>query len=180
MITIRSAALADLDAVLAVGRAAWIDAFRLIAGDDFVTAGLARWWTPDSLAPEIAADRVLVAERREQVVAMACFVSRPEQLVVRRLYVLPTAQGTGVGSALMTDLVARAATRGLSLSFLDGNRRAQTFYEAHGFRVTGLVPDPDGPPHQVRMERPSHAATGSSPSFRHHVAHRHIIGGAAS
>ena len=180
MIIVRTAAPADLASALAVGRAAWIDAFRPIAGDDFVTAGLARWWTPDSLAPEIAAGRVLVAERAGPVVAMACVADRPGRLVIRRLYVLPAAQGSGVGSALMTEIVARAGARGISLSVLDGNRRAQTFYESRGFRVTGMEPDPDAPPHQLWMDRPRPATCGSSPSSRHHVAQRHIIQGGTS
>jgi putative acetyltransferase len=64
---------------------------------------------------------------------------------IEQLYVLPEAQGRGVGSALLAG--AQAAQAELSLWTFQRNVRAQAFYEERGFR---LVRETDG---SENMER---------------------------
>lgn len=64
----------------------------------------------------------------------------PETIELRRIYVLATAHGSGLGAALMERAVADARTLGrtrLALGVHPGNARARAFYERHGFRVVG-------------------------------------------
>jgi len=59
---------------------------------------------------------------------------------LRRIYTLPLAQGTGLGTALMDRAVADARTMGkrrLLLGVLGSNTRARAFYERHGFAIAG-------------------------------------------
>lgn len=59
---------------------------------------------------------------------------------LRRIYTLPLAQGTGLGTALMTRAIEDARDVGrarLLLGVLGTNRRARDFYERHGFAVLG-------------------------------------------
>ncbi len=59
---------------------------------------------------------------------------------LRRIYMLPLAQGTGLGKALMAQAVrdARAMGKGrLLLGVLGRNERARGFYERQGFLVAG-------------------------------------------
>lgn len=52
--------------------------------------------------------------------------------------------GLGIGTALMTELIAAARKRGviqLELEFLEGNSRARALYEKMGFRVVGMRPN---------------------------------------
>lgn len=56
------------------------------------------------------------------------------------LYVAPSRIGTGIGRALITDLVARAARAGFTtvrLWVLAENHRARRFYERAGFALDG-------------------------------------------
>lgn len=63
---------------------------------------------------------------------------RPAELYVTDLQVLPELQGRGVGTAVLREIIAKAATLGIpvALQVLRVNRRAQRLYERLGFRVT--------------------------------------------
>jgi ribosomal protein S18 acetylase RimI-like enzyme len=63
---------------------------------------------------------------------------RPAELYVTDLQVLPELQGCGVGTAVLREIIAKAATLGLpvALQVLRVNRRAQRLYERLGFSVT--------------------------------------------
>ena len=59
---------------------------------------------------------------------------------LRRIYTLPLAQGTGLGSALMARALVDARERGkrrLLLGVLGRNMRARAFYERQGFAIVG-------------------------------------------
>jgi ribosomal protein S18 acetylase RimI-like enzyme len=64
---------------------------------------------------------------------------RPAKLYVTDLQVLPELQGRGMGTAVLREIIAKAATFGIpvALQVLRVNRRAQRLYERLGFRVTG-------------------------------------------
>ncbi|HEY7197580.1 MAG TPA: GNAT family N-acetyltransferase [Gaiellaceae bacterium] len=70
---------------------------------------------------------------------------------LEQLYVLPEAQGRGVGGALLAAAVARRREAGdteLRLWTLEGNEPGRRFYEAHGWRLaseTRVVPYPPHP-----------------------------------
>jgi GNAT superfamily N-acetyltransferase len=64
---------------------------------------------------------------------------------IEQLYVLPEAQGRGVGSALL-EIAMRASGR-LQLWTFQRNRRARKFYEARGF---ALVEETDGAGNEER------------------------------
>ena len=55
-------------------------------------------------------------------------------------------QGKGVGSELMIGCLERTDGEGLPAYLESSNERNVPFYERHGFRVTGRIDLPDGPP----------------------------------
>jgi ribosomal protein S18 acetylase RimI-like enzyme len=63
---------------------------------------------------------------------------RPAELYVTDLQILPELQGRGAGTAVLREIIAKAATLGIpvALQVLRVNRRAQRLYERLGFRVT--------------------------------------------
>jgi len=65
---------------------------------------------------------------------------RGEVPVVWKLYVLPAAQGRGVGSTLLRALQDQVPGRPVELEHVEGNDRAAAFYARHGL-------------HEVRRER---------------------------
>ena len=73
---------------------------------------------------------------------------------LKKLYVEPVLQGNGIGAALLEH-----AIRNLDASYLwalEKNTRAITFYQRHGFHLTGeKQPEEDTPEYLVRLERSS-------------------------
>jgi len=88
------------------------------------------------------------------VVATGNIDLRHDVPIVWKLYVVPPAQGTGVGSALIRELLAVADGRPVRLEYIDGNDKAAAFYARHGFVEVRREPnDEPGWPAQVWVER---------------------------
>jgi ribosomal protein S18 acetylase RimI-like enzyme len=67
-------------------------------------------------------------------------LSRRPTIELSKLYVLATSHGAGVGSALMAATVNAARQRGAAAVWLgvnELNKRANRFYEKHGFAIVG-------------------------------------------
>lgn len=151
---VREATTADLDAVIHVGVTTWRATYPPITGEAYVEAGIAKWWAPEAVLPGIENRRVLVAED-DGVVGMAAYTPFEDHLMLWKLYVLPEAQGSGAGGALLAEVIARAGDLPVRLTHLLGNDRAHAVYERLGFVETGTVVSPvDGGPEEVVMERP--------------------------
>lgn len=154
MVTVRVATAADLDAVIDIGTTTWWATYPPIAGDDYVVRGIATWWTPESTRPGLEAGRVRIAEHGDRPIGMASYSTSGAVIDLWKLYVLPEAQGTGAGSALLASVVAAAEAEHttIRLAHKDGNTRARAFYERKGFVETGRSPDEIGGPDNVWME----------------------------
>ena len=88
------------------------------------------------------------------VVATGNIDLRHDVPIFWKLYVVPPAQGTGVGSALIRELLAVADGRPVRLEYIDGNDKAAAFYARHGFVEVRREPnDEPGWPAQVWVER---------------------------
>jgi len=99
---------------------------------------------------------VLVAVDSGQVVGVGNVDLRGTVPIIWKLYVLPQAQRSGVGSALMTALLDRvpAGTGSVQLEYLDGNEPAAAFYAARGFTELRREPaERPGWPDTVWAER---------------------------
>lgn len=158
-VRVRRATADDIDAIRRVGHAAW-PATYAFAGEEYVRDGLERWWSVETMAHSLAQTTYVVAERRDEqgwlVVGIGNLDLEPEVPVIWRLYVRPDHQGDGLGGLLMEALVAAVpAERGrVRLEYVDGNVRAATFYERHGFREAARESGQrEGWPDSVWMER---------------------------
>ncbi|UGY14835.1 GNAT family N-acetyltransferase [Bradyrhizobium septentrionale] len=129
-LSIRQLALADMDAAARVHRAAFDHALPWLAG----------LHTPDE-------DRWFYRERMFATctlwgafdgAAMSGVIGFHDDWI-EQLYVLPAAQGRGIGGALL-DIARQGADR-LQLWTFQRNVRARRFYEARGFAV---VEETDG------------------------------------
>lgn len=153
MTAIRLAVPADVDGVLAVGRAAWPPVYTPLAGEEYVTEGLARWWTHEGTLPAIRDHRVWVADDAGDVVGMAMYGTADRVLDLWKLYVVPERQGEGIGGALLAHVLdaTQEAVDRVTLAYMSGNSAAGAFYERRGFVETGREPDLLGGPESVRM-----------------------------
>lgn len=153
---VREATTADLDAVIHVGVTTWRATYPPITGEAYVEKGIARWWAPEAVIPGIEDGRVLVAEDGDRVVGMAAYTPFEDHVMLWKLYVLPDAQGSGAGGALLTEVIARAGDLPVRLTHLAGNDRAHAVYERLDFVQTDKVTSPiDGGPEEIVMERPA-------------------------
>ncbi len=154
--TVRKATVDDVDAVRAVGHATWPATYGPIHGEEYVRAGLARWWSTEAVRRGIdgGATTTYVAEDGTgEVIGCAVVGERDGGPFVWKLYVVPTAQRSGAGRALLDAVVDDLPedTVAVSLDHAEGNDRAHAFYEAQGFVEThrhGTAGD-----REVRMAR---------------------------
>jgi GNAT superfamily N-acetyltransferase len=107
------------------------------AGPSYVEHGLRQWWSAEAIERSLENTTVLVAEQDGEVVATGNIDLRPDVPIIWKLYVIPLAQGTGVGSALIRELLAVAAGRPVRLEYSGGNDKADAFYARHGFTEIG-------------------------------------------
>ena len=152
---VRDAAQADLPAVLTMKAAAWREAYGHLRDEQFFRRAEA------TLDRQIEHWRGIVdrgttvwmaEDTRGTCVGMACAApARPERmhgrtdlpdLELTALYVLASAQGTGVADALLDRALGEAPA---FLWVLAENPRAQSFYRRHGFHDDGAPVAMDGP-----------------------------------
>jgi lincosamide nucleotidyltransferase A/C/D/E len=164
---IRSASLDDVAAVAAIRHRSWKSAYAGLMPDAVldamdIGANLARDWSFVS-SPPTARHGVLVAGEPGSVVGIA--VMGPEAddddvAVIYRLYMDPTAYGLGIGARLLaeaTEWLQQRDYKQLTLWVLDGNVRAQRFYEREGWQCDGTRLDesvPEGSWTSVRYRLP--------------------------
>jgi GNAT superfamily N-acetyltransferase len=89
-------------------------------------------YLPHLLRDVLPHAEVWIARRAEEGVGMLVL----EGDLLDDLYVLPAAQGTGVGSALLAH-AKRLRPGGLELWVFTSNRPARAFYRRHGFELVG-------------------------------------------
>jgi GNAT superfamily N-acetyltransferase len=154
-VTVRAATGDDVAAIRAVGHATW-PATYAFAGEEFVARGLATWWSEEAVRRSLASTATLVATADGEVVGIGNLDPHRDPPTIWKLYVLPTAQGAGAGSALIRGLLDLAGGARVTLEYVDGNERAAAFYAHHGFReVRREPPAAPGWPATVWVERPA-------------------------
>ncbi|MEV4168627.1 ribosomal protein S18-alanine N-acetyltransferase [Nonomuraea sp. NPDC049709] len=119
---------ADLPAVMAIERAT----FPLDAWSEGMMRG--------ELAEMPRSRHYVVALVDDEIVAYAGLAAAADQADVQTIAVLEKHQGTGIGSALLTALLAEASRRGAREIFLEvraDNPRAQAVYRHFGFEEIG-------------------------------------------
>ncbi|MCY1143355.1 GNAT family N-acetyltransferase [Actinoplanes sp. Pm04-4] len=140
---IRPATHTDVKAIMTIGERTWPQTYAF-AGPDYIKHGLATWWSAEAVERSLHTTKVLIAENDKGPLGTGNIDLRAETAVIWKLYVVPEAQGTGAGSALLTELVRLAGSKPVQLEYTDGNTRAARFYTAHGF--TELRRDPSDQP----------------------------------
>ena len=150
---IRRARPADIDGIVSVGHQVWPATYEF-AGPEYIAHGLTTWWSAAAIERSLDDTTVLVADADDAVVGVGNIDLRGEVPIIWKLYVIPSAQRTGVGSALIRDLVSVAGDRPVRLEYSVGNDRAARFYARHGFTELRREPnDEPGWPDRVWMER---------------------------
>ncbi|MEV0631830.1 ribosomal protein S18-alanine N-acetyltransferase [Nonomuraea wenchangensis] len=128
MVTLRPMTIADLPAVMAIERATFpLDAW---------SEGMMRGELDDMPRTR----HYVVAMDEDEIVAYAGLAAAVDQADVQTIAVLDKHQGRGIGSALLTELLAEARRRGAREIFLEvraDNPRAQAVYRRFEFEEIG-------------------------------------------
>ena len=149
---IRAASDRDIAAIRAVGERTWPPTYAF-AGAEYVARGLATWWSDEAIRRTLTTTATLVAVLDGEVVGVGNLDLRRDPPTIWKLYVVPAAQGTGAGSALLRELVALASGATVTLEYAGGNDRAAGFYARQGFvEARREAPQVDGGPATVWME----------------------------
>jgi ribosomal protein S18 acetylase RimI-like enzyme len=152
---IRPATTADIPAIITIGHQTWPQTYAF-AGPDYITHGLATWWSDEAVERSLHTTTVLLAENDNGPLGTGNIDLRQATATIWKLYVIPEAQGTGAGTALITELLHHAAGAPVRLEYTDGNTRAARFYATHGFTELRREPSPHpGWPDTVWLERPA-------------------------
>jgi GNAT superfamily N-acetyltransferase len=146
-LAIRPARADDLEVLLTIQREAAVEAFAHVFPQDrypFPNDDIREIWRASLLDPEV---ELYLAEADGEPAGSVSV----DDAFLRTLYVLPSHQGTGVGSALHDFALERLRARGCTtarLWTLDENRGARRFYERRGWTLTDetrVVPFPPNP-----------------------------------
>ncbi|WP_298369296.1 GNAT family N-acetyltransferase [uncultured Bradyrhizobium sp.] len=135
-LSIRRRTLADMDAAARVHRAAFDDALPWLAG--LHTPDEDRWFYRERMFATCTVWGAFDGE------AMSGIIASHDDWIAQ-LYVLPAAQGRGIGSALLE--IAQQGADQLQLWTFQRNARARRFYEARGFAA---VEETDGSRNEER------------------------------
>lgn len=103
---VRAATSADLDAIHRFAGEVVHETYDGLVDEEYASALIETWWTPEALGPEVAAGRVLVAAADGQIIGLAHRGVWQDEPVLWKLYVAAHAQNRGVGVHLLDEVVA--------------------------------------------------------------------------
>ena len=147
---IRTATAADIDTLSALGARTFRQTYSTISDpgevDDYANEHFTRpkiegWLaTPASVTLLASVDGEPVGYAHVRRAKVPACVADREAVELSRLYLLASAQGRGVGAALMgraLEAVVQLGGRTVWLGVYDRNERALAFYDAWGFAQAG-------------------------------------------
>ncbi|MGB9205942.1 MAG: ribosomal protein S18-alanine N-acetyltransferase [Terriglobales bacterium] len=126
-VSIRSAALSDVPAILAIEQQA---------------PGAAHW-TREQYKPLVSSGVVLVAEEAGQLCGFVCAQAAAGEWELENVVVAAKFLRRGIADELMRTLIQRAknaAAPAILLEVRESNRAARGLYKKHGFRKVGRRP----------------------------------------
>ena len=145
MIRITGAGMAHIPTIQDIAYRTWPDAFRGILSQEQIQYMLDRMYSDTSLREQMTdlGHRFLLAE--EETGKYAGFISfehqyrQLPQTKIHKIYLLPTAQGKGIGKLLIEAVEQHARQQGDQTLLLNVNKYnpAEFFYQRLGFSVIG-------------------------------------------
>ena len=140
MISITEAHNGQIPLIGDLARRIWPDTFGEIISGEQIAYMLDWMYSPGSLAAQMASGHhFLLAGEDDNWLGYCAYQALDEGTFVKlhKIYVLPSAQGKGVGAALLTEVIRRTRQMHVSRLRLNVNRRnaAIGFYEKFGFKI---------------------------------------------
>ena len=139
-VKIRKATLEDIPSIQSITYKTWPVAYGKILSQKQLNYMLDLMYTNEALQEQFKEDHVFyIAELNGQAVGFAAFncYEKPDVYKLHKLYVLPQAQGSGAGKALLQFVINKVKELKASTLLLNVNRHntAINFYKKIGFSV---------------------------------------------
>jgi N-acetylglutamate synthase-like GNAT family acetyltransferase len=136
---IREASENDIATIRQIATITWPNAYGTYISMAQLNYMLDMMYSDDSLKDQInKGHQFYIAEHDSEAIGFAS-VSKEENNACKlnKLYVLPTAQKTGAGKALLLQTIAYATSCSANTLYLQVNKQnnAQQFYSKHGFSI---------------------------------------------
>ncbi len=142
---IRAALPKDLPDVRNVLIETWHAAYDHILGEDEVTQITNSWHSVEALREHLEKpDSYFSVGEMDEIVGTTYSIFNHSSNVIElsRLYVLPSAQGHGIGSSLLKNIYEQfPESHAIELEVMKDNIPSILFYERQGFVVTGTGDD---------------------------------------
>ncbi|RKN74142.1 GNAT family N-acetyltransferase [Paenibacillus ginsengarvi] len=142
-VTIRLMEKRDTEEVRKVARATWHHTYEGIIPERVRTRFLDAFYNDEAILRRMTGSILLVAEREDGIVGFANFFSSrrdPSEAELGAIYILPEAQGGGIGTLLLQEGIGRLRLQGATRLLANverSNRKGLSFYEAKRFKASG-------------------------------------------
>ena len=146
MITVLPATDSDFDTIRSIAHETWPIAYGEILSKAQLDYMLGAFYNDTALKESVSqkGHHFVLASEGNQTLGFASFewnYDQQKQTKIHKIYILPSAQGKGVGKALIDYIASEARKEGSLTLCLNVNRfnKAITFYEKMGFSITSEV-----------------------------------------
>ena len=146
MITVLPATATDFDTICSIAHETWPIAYGEILSKAQLDYMLGAFYNDTALKESVSQKRhhFVLANEGNQTLGFASFewnYDHQKQTKIHKIYILPSAQGKGVGKILIDYIATEARKQGSLTLCLNVNRfnKAITFYEKMGFSIISEV-----------------------------------------
>ncbi|TNJ63479.1 GNAT family N-acetyltransferase [Paenibacillus hemerocallicola] len=140
-VIIRSMEEKDIADVRKVARTTWHHTYAYTIPEPVRVRFLDSFYSDEALKRRLDNSLLLIAERDGTIVGFGNFFKSrgdPEEAELGAIYIMPEAQGAGIGTMLLKEGIERLqGTKRLFVNVEKTNRTGRAFYDAKRFRVVG-------------------------------------------
>lgn len=148
MINIKSASTSDIPTIQAIANITWPITFGPLMSEEKLNYMMDMMYSTQALKHQMEVENhhYLLAYNEEKAVAYSSYeldFRGDAQMMMHKLYLLPSAQGMGLGRTVINHLAEIAKghhQKKLRLQVLHTNEKAMSFYQRLGFHKEGEEP----------------------------------------
>lgn len=134
-VAIRKATTEDIQMIQGIAKISWNDTYRGLIPEPIQAKFLEKAYSDDFMVKRLQQTLLMVAEVNSDMVGFANAFIDDNAAELSAIYLLPEAQGKGVGTKLLTAIINQLNVNEISVEVEKGNLVGEKFYEAKGFHV---------------------------------------------
>lgn len=138
LIKLIEATTEDIPLIQTIAEQTWRPTYGHILTEEQTLFMLDMMYSSESLTRQFETNTFIFAYEGDTPLGFACFESKNDEVMkLHKLYMLPAAQGKGIGKLLIQEVAKYAKQQGLKFVHLNVNRnnKAIGFYEKQGFKI---------------------------------------------